>query len=136
VGPNKLIDPEVADADWDANTDPSSPASTAPGNPNRPAPNGSKGAASASMKLHDHRTRHEELKVQLAEMEIAERNGQLVSAAEVEHAAFEHARSLRDALMLLPKDLSIELAAARTPLDAERILAEGLRKALAGLGDG
>lgn len=127
IGAKHLIDAAAADVEWDENTSPSSPKSTAPGNPHR---NGTK---SASSKLHEHRSRHEAIRVELAELELESKRGRLVPMDQVERQAFEAARGVRDSLMQLPNDLSADLAAAMTPVECERILAGAIRRALADL---
>jgi hypothetical protein len=125
------IDVAVADVQWPRNTDavqqargytggagPKAPGPLASGELELGVGQASGGAGQATPEYFGHRSRHEAAKAEMAELELAERRGELVNAAAVERAAFEQARAARDRLMAIPDRLAAELAAET---DARRV---------------
>ena len=69
-------------------------------------------------------------------LKLLQEKGELVSAADVQSAAFQAARTVRDALMALPDRLAAQLAATTDAKLCHNLLAEELRVALRSLADG
>jgi len=131
--PDGKIDPAIADAAWEANTDPSSPRSVVTGNPYGPNGGAPNGLSSASQTLHAHKVRQAEIDIAMSELALERERGHLVPAADVEKEAFETARRVRDALASMPDRLAPVLAGILDPLEVRRVLADEVRKACAEL---
>jgi len=86
--------------------------------------------------LNESRARHEHYKAEKARLEALQGRGELVPAAEVKAAAFNAARSVRDALMALPDRLAAQLAGTADARLCHTLLTEELRVALRSLADG
>ena len=69
-------------------------------------------------------------------LKLLQEKGELVSAADVKSAAFQTARTVRDALMALPDRLSAQLAATTDARLCHNLLTEELRVALRSIADG
>jgi len=82
------------------------------------------------------RGRREHYAAELARLEVLQRRGELLPAAEVRAEAFALARAVRDALLGLPDRLAPMLAATQDAAQCHRLLAEEIRVALRGLADG
>ncbi|MFJ3259856.1 terminase small subunit [Pseudomonas sp. NPDC086581] len=67
---------------------------------------------------------------QLAEDEFRKQRGQLVEKDAVDAGAFTSARTTRDLVLGLPKQIAPELAALADPWEVERVLTESLRRTL------
>jgi hypothetical protein len=72
----------------------------------------------------------ETYKARLARLDYELRTGQLIRAEQVEEAAMELARTVRDSLLNLPDRLAAILAAESDPAKTHKILTDELRKAL------
>lgn len=92
-------------------------------------------AASGTGKLsyQTARTAHEGYKAKLAELEYRRAMGQLVDAEEVKAAAFNAARSVRDAIKNIPDRIAPLLAAETNPRKVHAMLTDELNKALEAL---
>jgi len=86
--------------------------------------------------LNESRARHEHYKAEKARLEALQGRGELVPASEVKAAAFNAARSVRDALMALPDRLAAQLAGTADARLCHTLLTEELRVALRSLADG
>jgi hypothetical protein len=112
---DNLIDTEVADREWTANTDQSKirkPPAVA-GSPGGP-PSEIKGRpteAVPGIAYADARALREVCDVQRRQLELAVRRGELVRRDEVEAESFRAYRMLRDAVLNLPARLAAQLAA-------------------------
>jgi hypothetical protein len=102
------IDPKAADKAWDQATDPSKQRG--------------KQRAPASESFAMARAAREAYNAKLAELNFRQRAGQLVDAATVRRRAFENARVVRDALLLLPDSIGAELAAETDPIKVQNKL--------------
>lgn len=69
-------------------------------------------------------------------MEVKKELGELVSAKEIEAAAFKIARRVRDAILGIPQKVAAEVACETDPHTVELILSRELKEALRGLNDG
>jgi hypothetical protein len=128
VGSGGRIDPVAADVAWDRNTSPRPPAARAPGSP---APNGLPiAAAGLPVDLTEARTMHEYAKAQLAELELGERQGQLVAVADMRDAAFRATRSARDLILSVADRLGEVLAGIADANEVRRLLLEELGRGL------
>lgn len=134
-GGRKLIDPEAADAAWDANTrhkaDAGPPAEG--GEPKGGAKgNGGQGAAHRN-EYQGARAEKERLDVELKRLELLQKQGELLDAATVRKEAFELGRRTRDRVLAIPARLASSLRAALKEDDdraVERLLDAELRAAL------
>lgn len=70
------------------------------------------------------------------EIETAKLRGQLVDVAEVEKEAFAVGRTTRDRILAIPDRLAAIMASTTDRAEAQRILAEELRRALESLAGG
>lgn len=158
------IDPEVADIQWDRNTDPDQQKRGASGGtpsslgeletpPREPGHNGS-GAVAAGVQTsapagnggsqaHDDQVsrireaaRADAARAELLHLELDLKRGNLVRAEDVRKAAFDKARVARDRLMAIPDRLAPLLAAESDPRKAHALLAEELHRVCAELAAG
>lgn len=138
------IDPETADCEWAANTDPSKPRNSIVGEPKRTRPigepskptdldgacrvHGGNGEARARNVYVVARATRERCLAQMARLELEERMQQLVRRDEVQLAAVTAARSAREKLLALPQRVSGSIAAADDPTEVRRILEEEIEQ--------
>jgi len=142
------LDADVADANWARNTAP---------RPQSPAKSPIKPAVpkAASENVHHHSDSHpvareslesprlesgleyskaravrESYLARMAKIDFEERSGKLVSADEVQVAAFNRFRQFRDGVLNIPDRLAAVLAAESDPLRVHDSLAAEIRKAL------
>lgn len=139
------VDPEVADIQWARNTDAAqqrgaaaqasmSTSSSAAIAPRTGSRGGSeKGDEGGGADLHDARARREQALAELAELELAEKRGELVSVAEVEKALVSKILGVRDSLDTLADRLSPLLAAESDPAKVYAMLRGEIRQVLAQL---
>lgn len=144
------INPELADREWSENTDRSKPRNSVGGSPKgrrRPgapsAPmeldggNGNGGATEPKMTGYAKaRAAREAAQAQLAKLTLDERLGKLVSASEVELAAFSAARQARDQLLAIPARVAPLLVAAADTNEIQSILEDEIEKVCKGLSGG
>ena len=76
------------------------------------------------------KTAKERAMAEIKRLEALEKRGELVSVIKVQHQAFELARRVRDALLLIPQNISPEIACETDPAQCELILERELRRAL------
>lgn len=126
------VDVELADAEWLQNTDTGqgapAHAKNRPSELEMPAQDGDQPLTYAEA-----RAQHERFKARLAQLELEEREGKLVDAAEVRKEAFRTARVVRDAMMNLPDRIAAELAAESNQFKVHQKLTKEIRRALEGL---
>ena len=132
------IDPEVADIQWQRNTNParsSGTASTAPIAPRAPAAgsDAGEGGADDGPRLVDVRARREKAMAELAELELAEKRGELVSAQAIERALATKILSVRESLDTLADRITPLLAAETDPAKVYALLRTEIRQVLAQL---
>jgi phage terminase Nu1 subunit (DNA packaging protein) len=89
---------------------------------------GSAGEGRESGGLWREKERSEKARAQLMELELAEREGKLVSADDVRRATTQKARIARDAMLSLPSRVAAELAAETDPGKVHDRLAVEIRK--------
>ena len=116
------IDPGVADAEWAANTKARPPVVRRQADDDQDA----SGAAQYSKA----RAVREHCQARLAKIEYEERVGSLVSKDEVQVAAFNTHRVIRDAMLNIPDRIAAMLAAETDEAKCYEILATEIRKAL------
>jgi hypothetical protein len=132
------IDPAQADHEWLENTDQSKwrnritgqpKGKRAPGAPSAPMDlqgpdkaNGGTSGGNGTASYAEARTRRETANARLAELALEEKRKKLVSADEVELAAFQEARKVRDQLLALSERVAVILAATPDPAEVQRIL--------------
>lgn len=76
------------------------------------------------------RIESEKVKIKLKELELQKKRGELISASEVQKAAFDKARLVRDAILNVPSRISAILAAESNQIKVEALLMAELKKAL------
>jgi hypothetical protein len=140
VGPKKMIDPKVADQEWEDHTDPSKPrnrltgspkARRQAGEPEQPMEMGGGGTAPGNGKeitYQQARTARETYKAAEAKLELDERVGRLVDANKVKMAAFDAARTARDSLMAMPERMARVLHAAQSPDEVQQLLEDAIER--------
>ena len=96
------IDPEVADAAWQANTDPSTPRNSLTGDP----ASGRRRRGKSAVDWALWRARRERAEALQAELALQEERGQLGRIPDMRTAAFNLARKARDMLLSLPPRVS------------------------------
>jgi hypothetical protein len=142
---NGKIDPEVADIQWERNTDPTQQKRGASGGSldwtssslHRPPTPAATPRTSAdvctgvppearlmrtSVSRIREAARADAARAELLEYELEQKRGNLVRAEDVKRAAFEKARVARDALMAIPDRLAPLLAAESDPAKVHAIL--------------
>lgn len=133
------IDPDVADIQWARNTNPgrSAPPPAAPPPNGAIAPRGGgPGAGDAGRdepRLIDARARRESALAELAELELAEKRGELVSVQDVRKAIAPKLLGVREALDTLADRLSPLLAAEADPAKVYAMLRAEHRQILSQL---
>lgn len=127
------IDPEVADREWAENTDTTKPSNTVNRRgrpPKRPAPGTPGGGSSGAVTFNSVRTQHEQLRLELARIDLETKRGNLLPTPEVKAAALAEGIRLRDAILRVPVQLAAALAAATDPRECQKMLEAELRAAL------
>ena len=76
------------------------------------------------------RARHEEVRAELAELDLAERRGELVRVSEIHTAIASAAQELRDVLLTADVEFGERVKAAETPMAAAALIVERNREAL------
>lgn len=125
--PDGTIDSEVADRDWQENTDHTQAryGKRKPKTEEKPA--GASEHPSASSNFAQARALKEEYDGQLKKLELDERQRTLISRKEAEVAAFTQFRILRDAAFNVVPRLAAQLAAESDPLTVADLLEAELR---------
>jgi phage terminase Nu1 subunit (DNA packaging protein) len=123
-----LVDVELADKEWAANTD-SGTGSLAHAK-NKPAAEPVAVESEDGMTYAEARAKHEQFKMRLAELELEQREGKLVEADVVQREAFKAARQVRDALLNLPDRVAGVLAAETNQFKVHQMLTKEIRRAL------
>lgn len=106
------IDPERADRDWDRNT------------------SEAKRTEPAGTSYQDARAIREALNARLTKLELEQRLGTLVDAAEVRREAFRTGRVLRDRVLAVPGRVAAQVAAESSAKRVQGLLDQELRRAL------
>jgi AcrR family transcriptional regulator len=147
-----LIDPVVADREWNANTEPMQqrepesrqggvPAGTVPPNAGKPqadlygfeaqeAADEGQERAPAGPSLSRMRAFELGYRAQITKLELEERTGQLVRASAVAAESFRVGRNVRDALLRIPSRVTGTLMAETDPHAFEQALHNEILKAL------
>ncbi len=123
-GPDKLIDPELADAQWQRNTRARAQASDPAAGESPP----SDGAAAGTYR--DWRTRREAAEAQAAELRLRQQAGELVSAADVGAELARVFVTFREAMLQIPCRLAAVLAAEADQAKVHEALDTEIRGAL------
>lgn len=76
------------------------------------------------------RAKREAYNAELARLELEEKQGTLVNAADVKKEAYAAARQVRDGMLNIPDRVAAELAALTDQFEVHRRLTEEIRKAL------
>lgn len=97
IGDDGKIDPELADVEWEQNTNPGYTA-------------GRKSSKAESSSLHNAKTAHEVLKAQTAKVNLDKLKGSLIDRDKALAHVFKLARSERDSWLNFPARVSAELA--------------------------
>lgn len=126
------IDPEVADIEWQQNTDSGQGAPAhAKNRQDQPAPAGDAEPEDGEpITYAQARAQHERFKARLAQLELEQREGKLVEADAVKRESFRTARLVRDALLNLPDRIAAELANETNQFKVHQRLVSEIRRAL------
>jgi hypothetical protein len=126
------IDPEVADVEWQQNTDSGQGAPAhAKNRQDQPEPTGDDEPEDGEpITYAQARAQHERFKARLAQLELEQREGKLVEADVVKREAFRTARLVRDALLNLPDRIAAELANETNQFKVHQRLVSEIRRAL------
>jgi hypothetical protein len=92
-------------------------------------------AAGEGGTYHHHRARREEYDAELKRLELERQRGRLVAIEDVERAAFDEGRLLRDNLLRIPDRLATTLAGEADPIKVHALLARELRSACDAIAD-
>ncbi|MBO4480889.1 MAG: elements of external origin [Alphaproteobacteria bacterium] len=124
--PDGQIDPEIADKEWDENTDkrfqPKPAASPVP-------------EPSTGISLQKSRANKELFEALLKKLEYEEKSGKLVDRAKVEMEAFAAARVARDRLLLIPDRVAPIIIGETDMFEIKRVLREEIIRSLQNLTD-
>lgn len=121
-----LIDPDVAEGEWEARTHPVHGGRREPGVPLSPAGPGTAAASTFAQS----RALREAYMARLAKLEFEEKTGQLVRADEVRNEAFKTGRLIREAMLNIPDRVAAEIAAEGDPALIHKRLTDEVRHAL------
>lgn len=139
TGSDGKIDPERADREWEANTDPSKPLNSVTGKPKHRKPPGSPkipggdveaatGALPGGIPPYlQSRSIREAYLARLSKLEYEEKTGKLVNIDAVRVVGFNAARQARDKLMNMPDRLSPLLAGMDDSHEIHRLLSAEIR---------
>lgn len=143
IGDDKLIDPVVADIQWEKNsraratTRPASASNPAVAGSAHPAANDAPTAA-ASMpaaapatsrtEYQDFRTRREAAEAQKSELELAKLSGRVIEAKPAEQAVYDAFHSLRDAVLAAPRRMAPACVGIHDVRELEHLQTTELRK--------
>jgi len=122
---NGKIDPDLADAAWEASTDPTKPKGPPKGRKHGSAGNGS---ASSSTGIAKARAVEAVYKAKTARVEFLRLEARLVDAARVARVAFETARRGRDLLIAMEDRLARALVGCPDVKSARKIIGPEIRK--------
>ena len=122
---NGKLDPKRADREWRQNTDQSKPRNSVTGRPGA----GVGGRRRVPLTYQEARARRERVKAEREELELQIRRGAFLRRVDVERAAFEVGRRVRDQMIALPDKLDATLAASTDPAEVHRILLEEIERA-------
>lgn len=133
-----MIDPVVADAQWAANTRRRIHASDDATGPTRQPQQSAAAPASPPAPVQTYgipdyqesRARREAAEAELAELRLAEEQGELIRADAVRSALSRRAAGLRDAILQVPSRLAAVLAPENDPARIHELLAAELRSVL------
>lgn len=124
--PDGQIDPEIADKEWDENTDkrfqPKPAASPVP-------------ESGTGISLQKSRANKELFEALLKKLEYEEKSGKLVDRAKVEMEAFAAARVARDRLLLIPDRVAPIIIGETDMFEIKRVLREEIIRSLQNLTD-
>ena len=123
--PNGQIDSEIADAQWTRNTQTQAPPVDRPSRQRDDEPDALGGSQYTKA-----RAVREHYQARLAKIDYEERISKLVSADEVQVAAFNKFRQFRDQMLNIPDRMAALLAAETEAAMCHQILDEEIRKAL------
>jgi hypothetical protein len=131
------IDPEVADLEWRANTDPAkkpvSSTSEVVKESDPAVPRESEAYPDGIPAFEKSRARKEAFAAAMAELEYEKASGKLVEAKAVQKAVFETARMIRNAFQVLPDRASPVLASMRSTHEIHTYLQSEIDGILVGL---
>lgn len=102
----------------------------------RPGSGRPKGTPNPPREQQDARTRLEEAKARLAELELDEREGRLMDVAQVRKGVERAAMALRDAMLALPAQLAAQIASLDDEREVEQTLTRAIRSELDRVADG
>ncbi len=127
-----LVDVELADKEWAANTDnlTGAAAHVSKRKPEPEKPVELVSVEAGEMTYAEARAQHERFKSRLAQLELEQREGKLVEADAVQREAFKAARQVRDALLNLPDRVAGVLAAETNQFKVHQLLTKEIRRAL------
>lgn len=130
------IEPEIADRQWEENTNPAMRRPSAPSSSPRASATETSHQKIPVPPLAQSRAIREAYQARLARLDYEERTGTLVSTEQVRSAAFARARSVRERLLTLPERVASELAAITDPRGIREVLESELQQALEELSRG
>ena len=132
----RAIDPEVADREWQANTNVAhkttptraeAAGETAPAQQNE---GGERELGAGAVTYQKSKAMREAYMARLAGLEYQERLGKLISADKVKISAYNTARVVRDSILNIPDRIAAELASETDPHKVHTKLTEALIEAL------
>ena len=135
-GKSYLINVEIADREWSANTDytrlprAGSKRSQAAAVKADPIATDDEIADGAIPDFSDSRAKREHHQAGIAELEHRKLAGELVPKSDVERDSFKAARRVRDAMLNVPDRISADLAAITDPFEVHARLTAEIRDAL------
>ncbi len=143
IGEDKLIDPKVADIQWEQNSRAraSTKPATAPlplgGGPDRPAANEAPAspqsapaapAVSGQTLYQDFRTRREAAEAEKSELELAKMAGRVIERVPAQQAVYDAFHALRDSILAAPRRVAPQCVGINDTRELEHLLTAELRK--------
>jgi len=127
-----LIDPEVADREWEENT--SGRAANGNGKHGKARAPGTPGGGSGpAVTLNSVKTQHEQMRLELARIRLELERGNALDAEKVKSAQFELSRRLRDAIFRVAGQLAAPLAAEGSAGACRKMMLAAFSEALDGV---
>lgn len=142
--PDGRIDPARADADWERNTTPrterSGPRAKTVPRPHGPMITSQQPQTEPLLgnltSFATARSVREQYLARLTKIQFEKETGKLVSRDEVQVAAFNKFRTLRDGMLNIPDRVSAQIASETDPVKVHEMLTIEIRKALLEFADG
>jgi len=141
IGPDKLIDPQVADIQWERNSrarastrgasaseSPAQGVGVATASESAAAASAPPAAPAAVNHYQDARTRREQAEAEKAELELARMAGRVIERAPAQQAVYDAFHALRDSVLATARRVAPACIGLNDTRELEHLIAAELRK--------